>query len=140
MRIKSVLNHLPNKQLLFSSNWEVLDEAMFYVLVSKIALLIISISSLASLFLFKPESFLWYILPSILAIWSVRMLLNYREYFTNFCVSFQIFYFICLYLSKKENEETIWLMTNEMSPHIRQIFHHILTDFKKEGLDDGIIK
>ena len=140
MLIEYVLKHLPNKQLLFSSEWEVLDEAMFYVLVSKIALLIISISSLVSLFLFKPESFLWYILPSILTIWAVKMLLNYREYFTNFCISFQIFYFVLSYFSKKENEETLRQMTNDMSPHIRQIFHYILTDFKKEGLDDGIIK
>jgi hypothetical protein len=71
----------------------------------EIIFLILSCSSVSALFLFRPESIIWYILPTFLFVWSFVRVWSYNTYLTLFVTNFLMQYYVLLRYLEMSVEE-----------------------------------
>ena len=71
----------------------------------EIIFLILSCSSVSALFLFQPESIIWYILPTVFFVWSFVRVWSYNTYLTLFVTNFLMQYYVLLRYLEMSVEE-----------------------------------
>jgi hypothetical protein len=140
MKMESVLSNTETKDMVFNDQ-ATLFVIMFYVLILKIGLFIISVAATSFLFITKPDFFGYYLVVGLFLVWSIKMLVDYREYFRYFLSAFVVIYTMLLHYSDEDNviELNKFLSLFKHKEHSDWV-KRMLVVFKQEGLDDGIIK